>query len=320
MTTHEEMEWAQHRFQETLAEEGPLLVFDPDPRVQQVKRIIERLIAALEAADSPSHIVSAPAWPPRGPDQHSQLSGVQYMPSARAVSALMPFRLESSNPNKVFADDDWKIYVVDLPRINAFALPTREIVIYTGLIDLLEDDRLLSAVLSHEIAHVTQRHAVENAGFMKLAGIAFDILRGISYALTISFPVVTDAAGSFLNLLNDHAAPRAYSRKLEMEADTVGLEYMAKAGYDPQFAIDLWDVMAAVEEDAAASGQAISIQDRMTLLRTHPTSLQRQKNIQTILPKAMELYRASSLNPSKQSSSLPAKSDEAALHPELATS
>lgn len=48
------------------------------------------------------------------------------------------------------------------PRINAFALPTREIVVYTGLIDLLEDDTLLSAVLAHEISHVVQRHAVEN--------------------------------------------------------------------------------------------------------------------------------------------------------------
>ncbi|KDQ21509.1 hypothetical protein BOTBODRAFT_40272 [Botryobasidium botryosum FD-172 SS1] len=278
-------------------------------KIAKVKRIIERLIAALDDADSPSHIVSAPAWPPRGPDTHSQLSGVQYKPSARAVSAMMPFRLESSNPNKVFADNDWKIYVVDLPRINAFALPTREIVIYTGLIDLLEDDRLLSAVLSHEIAHVTQRHAVEN--FMKLAEIAFDILRGIS---------VTDAAGSFLNLLNDHAAPRAYSRKLEIEADAIGLEYMAKAGYDPQFAIDLWDVMAAVEEDAAASGQAISIQDRMTLLRTHPTSLQRQKNIQSILPKAMELYRASLLNPSKRSPAPLAELGGAMPQPELTAS
>jgi len=155
---------------------------------------------------------------------------------------------------------------------------------------------------------------------MKLAEIAFDILRGISYALTISFPVVTDAAGSFLNLLNDHAAPRAYSRKLEIEADTIGLEYMAKAGYDPQFAIDLWDVMAAVEEDAAASGQAISIQDRMTLLRTHPTSLQRQKNIQAILPKAMEFYRASLLNPSKPSPPPLAESSKAIAHPELAAS
>lgn len=52
------------------------------------------------------------------------------------------------------------------PKINAFALPTREIFVYTGLIDLLEDDTLLSGVLAHEIAHVTQRHAVENVSIM----------------------------------------------------------------------------------------------------------------------------------------------------------
>ena len=54
--------------------------------------------------------------------------------------------------------------VVAQPKINAFALPTREIFVYTGLIDLLDDDTLLSGVLAHEIAHVTQRHAVENVG------------------------------------------------------------------------------------------------------------------------------------------------------------
>lgn len=48
---------------------------------------------------------------------------------------------------------------------------------------------MLAAVLSHEIAHVTQRHSVENAGFLNLAAVAFDVLRGISFALTISFPL-----------------------------------------------------------------------------------------------------------------------------------
>jgi len=204
-----------------------------------------------------------------------------------------PFFPESSNPTKVFELSDWKIYLVDLPRINAFALPTKEIVVYTGLVDLLEDDTLISAVLAHEISHVVQRHAVENAGFMNVATIMFDILRGISYVFTLSFPMINDAAASVFNVMNNYLAERAYSRKLEEEADSLGLEFMANAGYDPRGALDLWEVMAAVEEDAAAAGESISIQDRMTLLRTHPTSLQRQKNIQKLLPKALELYKKS---------------------------
>lgn len=58
------------------------------------------------------------------------------------------------------------------------------------MLDLLpDDDSMLAAILSHEIAHVTQRHAVENLGVLNLAAVAFDVLRGISFALTISFPL-----------------------------------------------------------------------------------------------------------------------------------
>ncbi|KAF8319585.1 uncharacterized protein EI90DRAFT_2940358 [Cantharellus anzutake] len=277
MTHREEIEWARHRFEEFLRADGPLLLGEDDPRVQQIKRITERIVTALEEPDPASRIVTAA-------DRYTNESSIAYRvsPSAKAVcSASLPFLPESSNPAKVFDSSEWKIYVVDLPRINAFALPTRELVVYTGLIDLLEDDTLISAVLAHEVSHVVQRHAVENVrplrSFINVATIVFDILRGISYVFTMSFPMINDAAASIFNIMNDYLAERAYSRKLEEEADSLGLEFMANAGYDPRGALDLWEVMAAVEEDAAAAGESISIQDRMTLLRTHPTSLQRQK-------------------------------------------
>lgn len=300
MTHREEIEWARHRFEEFLMADGPLLLKGDDLRVQQIKRIIVRIVNALEEPDQTTRIVTAAdrymngaEHTPASRDTDLRLH-TEYPPSARAAcDASMPFFPESSNPEKVFEPSDWKIYLVDLPRINAFALPTREIVVYTGLVDLLEDDTLISAVLAHEISHVVQRHAVENAGFMSAATIAFDILRGISYVFTMSFPMINDAAASIFNVMNDYLAERAYSRKLEEEADSLGLTFMANAGYDPRGALDLWEVMAAVEEDAAAAGESISIQDRMTLLRTHPTSLQRQKNIQKLLPKALELYKKS---------------------------
>lgn len=113
--------------------------------------------------------------------------------------------------------------------------------VYTGLLDLLpDDDAMLAAVLAHEVAHVVERHSVENLGvsraglsleikckltlqFLNVATVAFDVLRGISFALTISFPLVTDSAGVFINWINDIVATRGYSRKLEEEADAVGL-------------------------------------------------------------------------------------------------
>ncbi|KAG8745198.1 hypothetical protein FRC10_008510 [Ceratobasidium sp. 414] len=319
MSKREEMEWARSRFTECLLDDGPHLLKAGDPRVEQVRRVAARLFAAVEDGEIDSdHVVSSPSWPPRSQEvQVEQLQAqagpwatgqrlhvtpasfgkmqaqMLYQPSATAKSALIPFRLESSNPTKVIDDQSWKLYVVDLPKINAFALPTREIFVYTGLIDLLDDDTLLSGVLAHEIAHVTQRHAVEN--FLNIAAIVFDTLRGISFALTISFPFITDGIGSILNLMNNYVADRAYSRKLESEADAVGLEFMAKAGYDPRYALDLWEVMAAVEQDAAAAGEAVSISESLPFLRTHPSSIQRQKDLEKLMPKAMHHYMNSPL-------------------------
>ena len=71
--------------------------------------------------------------------------------------------------------------------------------------------------------HVTERHAVENMGFLALSTVVFDILRGVTFAFTISFPFVTDAINSVFNALSDTVASRAYSRRLETEADTLGL-------------------------------------------------------------------------------------------------
>lgn len=329
MSNSEEQEWARHRLDACLDEEGPLIMPSTDPRVQMAVRVAERIIAVLgDDCTLPSHYVSAAVWPTslspsfyeeyfrgesgkiRPKEPNRKRPSEEHEPSAVATSHLLPHRLESSNPNKVFTEQDWKIYVIDLPKINAFALPTRELFVYRGLIDLLNDDSLLSGVIAHEIAHVTQRHAVENAGFLSLAALAFDCLRGISFAFTISFPLITDAMGSVLNLIHNHVAGKAYSRKLEMEADAVGLRFMSMAGYHPNSMLDLWDIMALVEEEAAASGEPISITDRVPFLKTHPTSLQRQKNIDALLPKAMKMYndspfRRSSRSPPKEVASNP---------------
>lgn len=66
---------------------------------------------------------------------------------------------------------------------------------------------------------------------------------------------------------------------------------MAMAGYDPRAALDLWELMSCVEEDALNAGQAISIENRFALLRTHPTSDVRQEALEKDLNKAMRLFR-----------------------------
>lgn len=79
-------------------------------------------------------------------------------------------------------------------------------------------------MLAHEICHVTERHSVESLGFLALSGVVFDVLRGASWALTLSFPAVGDGIAFLFTFLDKKVGTRAYSRKLETEADALGLE------------------------------------------------------------------------------------------------
>lgn len=117
------------------------------------------------------------------------------------------FLEQTSNPEKLMPVASWDIFVIDEPKINAFVLPSTDIFVYTGLLALVEDDEaLLASVIAHEISHVTERHSVESLGFLALSGVAFDVLRGASWALTISFPVVSSLSdSSFLRELANNA-------------------------------------------------------------------------------------------------------------------
>ncbi|TYJ51389.1 hypothetical protein B9479_008039 [Cryptococcus floricola] len=313
MGEHEEMAWSRRkghkRQKDILKQDGPNLLPPSNPLSQKASRITARLITALEEQDR--HIVCGANWPPASQELSRVMSqreamlsgsGVEggggdrerwYEPSGTAKSGYLPYRPESRNPLKKVESGDWRLYVIDSPDINAFALPSKDIFIYTGLLHTLppDDDTILAASIAHEISHVIQRHSVENLGFMNIATVLFDVVRGFTFAFTISFPFITDSAGMFINWINTVLTERAYSRKLEMEADAVGLQIMASAGYNPRAAQDLWELMRCVEQDAVASGQMGSVENRFSMLRTHPTSDVRHEALEKDMPGAMKLYR-----------------------------
>ncbi|OXG29388.1 metalloendopeptidase [Cryptococcus neoformans A2-102-5] len=299
MSEHEELAWSRRKQKEILRNDGHKLLPPNDPRSRQVARVTTRLITALEEEDR--HIVYGANWPPKSQELSRLISeresligeeGRYYPPSGTAKSTYVPYRPPTRNPLKQFESPDWRVYVINSPEVNAFALPSRDVFVYTGLLDTLPgDDVMLSAILAHEIAHVVERHTVENLGFLNLATVGFDVLRGLAFAFTISFPFIADSAGVCINWINNVLADRAYSRRLEMEADAVGLQIMATAGYDPRAASDLWELMACVEDDAAAMGQGISVENRFSLLRTHPTSDVRQKALSKDMEGALKIWR-----------------------------
>lgn len=216
------------RFDEVLAEDGSSLLPSSDPRTQRVTRVATRLVAALEDEQNQSgdersggvgrkFVHSAESWPPtESRDELARAIAGREKGGGREAKEPEPSATTTgAGPFQTGDVGEWKIWVIgevspsdmrvlailvltDLlpaylpppqPKVNAFALPSRDIFVYAGLVDLVDDDTLLAAVMAHEIAHVTQRHAVENLGFLNLAAVAFDVLRGVSFALTISFPL-----------------------------------------------------------------------------------------------------------------------------------
>jgi predicted Zn-dependent protease len=155
--------------------------------------------------------------------------------------------------DKPFSSLDWEVELFEHPAANAFAMPGGKIGVFTGIFEVAEDQDALAAVLGHEVAHVIGRHALKRARKQLrnqlLVGVAAGAIgggRGTANALSL---------GAELGL----GLP--YDRKQEAEADTVGLELMSKAGFDPRASIRLWKNMA--DKNRAAPPQFLS---------THPSN------------------------------------------------
>lgn len=174
------------------------------------------------------------------------------------------------------ADDPgyrWEFTVFEDPAPNAFALPGGKIGVNTGLFEVARNEDQLAAVIAHEMAHVVARHPSERLsrqiaveGGLSLAGAA------------------SGTAAQYADILSQAATLGLilpFSRDQESEADRIGLVYMARAGYDPRAAIDLW-------QNFAAYGGARPPE----FLSTHPSPGNRIERLQAYMPEALAIYRA----------------------------
>ncbi len=174
-------------------------------------------------------------------------------------------------------DADWEFVVFDNPQINAFAMAGGKVGVYSGLFKVAKTDDQVAAVIAHEIAHVTAKHvheklsqqlAVDTVGTVGMIGL------GASGAPAISTVMLGNAYG-----LGTGIGALAFDRKKELEADYIGLMYMARAGYDPQAAVQ---VMEALEtETAGAPAQA-------AWFSTHPSHPERVLRLLDAMPKAQQ--------------------------------
>ncbi|GKS69538.1 peptidase family M48 [Nitrosomonas sp. PY1] len=170
----------------------------------------------------------------------------------------------------------WEVIVFEDKSLNAFALPGSKIGVYTGLVDLVDNQHQLAAVIGHEIAHVLARHSNERMSQQMGTKI------GMSVA-SILMPQ-TAAGQATLGLLGvgaEYGVIMPFSRLHESEADIIGLDLMAKAGFNPTESITLWQKMSQASQGSRP----------VEFLSTHPSHETRIEELREHMPKSMELMR-----------------------------
>ncbi|MCY1273612.1 Beta-barrel assembly-enhancing protease [compost metagenome] len=171
-----------------------------------------------------------------------------------------------SNLNYIFT-------VVDSADINAFALPGGYIYIHRGLLAYLSSEAELAAVLGHEVGHVTARHSVQQQS----QSMAWSI-----FGQAVAIGTGVGAAGDLTNVLGT-AMVRGYGRDMELEADGLGAQYLARSGYDPQAMIEVVKVLKSQEDfardQAAKRGQPVPTSGYHGVFDTHPDNERRLQQV-----------------------------------------
>lgn len=186
----------------------------------------------------------------------------------RAIAARMIPFVERYNPRA--RQWQWEVSLIGSKQVNAFCMPGGKIAFFTGILDTLKlTDDEVAMVMGHEIAHALREHARARIAKSELTGLGANLLGelvgGGRYAGAFQI------GGSLLSL--------KFSRDDESEADMVGLDLAARAGFDPRAGVSLWQKMTAANSRRS-----------LEFLSTHPTGANRIKEIEQHLPKVVPLY------------------------------
>lgn len=165
---------------------------------------------------------------------------------------------------------NWEFEVFEDPSANAFALPGGKVGVHTGLLNIARTDGQLAAVIAHEMAHVTSNHAQKRIQRNQTIALGGALLGAVIGGEGSEIGQIATQGGNI-------AFGLTFSRQQELEADKIGTVFMARAGYNPEEAITLWQNMAAQSRGSTPE-----------FLSTHPVSATRIQALRDFMPYAKQ--------------------------------
>jgi predicted Zn-dependent protease len=169
-------------------------------------------------------------------------------------------------------NEQWDVAVFDTDDVNAFVMPGNRVGVYRGITELTENDDQISSVLGHETGHVVGKHAAERMSVSTAAQVGL-----MAGQIAVASSEELSKYGSTIGALGGAAVQFGiilpYSRKHELQADKLGVDYMHQAGYDVKQSVRLWELMAAQSEGARPP----------EFMSTHPDPLRRAQELRNYI-------------------------------------
>lgn len=198
----------------------------------------------------------------------------------RRVGQKIANAVETYLKNNGYADQvkdyAWEFNLVQSDQVNAFCMPGGKIVVYEGILPITQNETGLAVVMGHEVAHAVAKHANERMSQQMATQYGTS---AVGAALGGKSEAVQKYAAAAMGLGSQYGILLPFSRKQELEADELGLIFMAMAGYDPSQAAAFWTRMSQ-----SGGGKTPEF------MSTHPSDNTRIKEIEKLLPTALKYY------------------------------
>jgi predicted Zn-dependent protease len=194
----------------------------------------------------------------------------------RIAQAVSQYYADQGTP-EVLEGYEWEFSTIASEQANAWVMPGGKVAVYTGLLKITETEDALAIVMGHEIAHAVAQHGSERmsqAMVQQLGGIALDVALSQQPQQTRDLFLLSYGIGTHVGAI------LPWSRQQELEADRFGLRFAAMAGYDPRAAVPFWQRMSEAGGPSPPE-----------FLSTHPADSRRIRELEKLMPEAMEFYR-----------------------------